>query len=82
MKLGQHHTIERDPCCFILKYREDKGINKKTGKPIIASKNTYHASIMQAIETYVSDVANVDGEIKDLIESLEQVKQTIKSISK
>lgn len=84
IQLDENFSINRDPYCFTLNYRKEGGINPKTGKPKVTQSETYHATIQQALDSYVNKKLLVGEEIfptcDAIIIKLDEINQTIKSI--
>ncbi len=82
MKLDEFHEVEKDTFCYILKYRESKGINPKTGKEEVASRDTYHANLTQVLKAYSNKIINVDESIIELKESIDLMNAKMNEFKK
>jgi hypothetical protein len=82
MKLDEFHEVEKDTFCYILKYRESKGINTKTGKEEFASRDTYHANLTQVLKAYSNKIIDVDKSIIELKESIDLMNAKMNEFKK
>jgi hypothetical protein len=80
MKLDDEWTLESDSYQFILLYLDERGINKygnKTVRPLA----TYHSNLEKALLWYIQNCAKPCKSAKDILNKLEEVKSSLKSMS-
>jgi len=78
IKIDDNYTIEIDSICVYLRYEYVTDlINKKTGKPIITKKHTYHPNIKEALKYYVNDSINYADGILDILKRLDEIEKKI-----
>lgn len=85
IKLDEHFSIEKDPHSFKLSYLKLGEINKETGKPIRTTQEWYYASIKQCLTAYIDKKVLLDhqphnNQISEVLDSLNQIQQTISKI--
>ena len=85
--IDEYYTISCDAHCWTLQYEKQKGVNEKTGKPIVRRRQSYHGTFEQAIKKYADeklkenvydDAAHDTGLILD---ELRSIKDTIEKLS-
>jgi hypothetical protein len=77
-KLDKNYSIIRTEHSVDLIYENKTGkINPKTGREVISKDRTYHGTLQQALASYVSKVANINDDIKELIKSINNATELI-----
>ena len=82
IKLDDRYSIDRDNYCWMLKYREEKGVSEKTGKVKVSERTTYHATLQQTLSEYVDSSIRVAESVSELKERLEGAMNVIERLEK
>jgi len=77
MKIDDYYTLENDSNCWTLSYREESGFNKKTGRPIVSQRNTYHMTIKQALMRYIDDQLKDCEQLNEIIKRIDDAEKRI-----
>lgn len=80
MTLDSNYTITRDSYNVILNFREEGGINPKTGKPIVSENEWYYKNLEDALIAYTEKVISYDNSIQNAVDELKTTRQHIASL--
>jgi hypothetical protein len=84
MKLDENFTIESDSNCWTLNLRILRPIDEVTGKAPVYEKQTFHASLKQALRAYFDEKLKTTELIPENIlkigEAIETVYSQIESL--
>lgn len=70
MKLDEFYTLEKESIGWHLTRLEYGDINPDTGKPIMSKKDTWHATMRNALVHYVDESLNPNKPVLDLLDQL------------
>lgn len=77
MKLDENFTLTSDSYGWTLVYKKENGINDKTEKPKISTKTTHHATMYQALKSYIDDCVKASGGVLEIKKLLGQALSNI-----
>jgi hypothetical protein len=79
LQLDENNTITADPQQWILRVRHI-GKNEKTGEPIEYFKNTYHATLSQAVKKYCDGQIHGCEDLKAVVSLVEALNAKIDAL--
>jgi hypothetical protein len=81
MKIDEEYYIEIDSFCWTLTFERTK-YNDEKGKNITTTNRTYHASLKQALNTYVDVALKPVPDVTMVIKALGEIETKIENLVK
>ena len=78
MEIDNNYTLENDSNQWTLIYKEQQGINEKTGKPITTVRRWYCSSLTNALKRYFDESLKPSKDIQELKQLIDQSIEKIK----
>lgn len=80
MKLDNNYTITPDAHCWVLHYREVRGVNESTGRPRVSTDEWYLPNLKAALKKYMDISLKGADSVGELMKRLNEVEQKIDKI--
>lgn len=78
--IDEYYSIEPDSCSWNLLYEKEGGINAKTGKRIVSSDISYHATLSQALSFYLNEVPKDSATLTRILGRIREAEENIKRL--
>lgn len=78
--IDNEYSLTHDRYAWQLNYRHEGEISKKTGKPMVKIWKRWYPNLELALNAYKDDKLKIEGDVLSLINKLNDVRKTIKSI--
>jgi hypothetical protein len=84
MKIDEFYSLSADQYCVTLHFEKEKGLNEKTGKPVVSRHQTYHGSVIIALKHYLveclSECVEPSANVQTLLDRVDEVERKIDEI--
>jgi hypothetical protein len=81
LRLDDIFTIESDTYSFMLKQEENKGINEKSGKPIVMTNYWYFPTMNMCLKRYIQESLKSCNDIDAILSRLQRLEVVIDNLT-
>ena len=81
MKIDEKYTIENDSNQWVLNYRSEGDINKRTGKPTISTNKWYCGSLKQCLNRYLDESLKQSTTIQEVVANINIAMERITELT-